>query len=152
MVPEGDRGLQNCRGARVGKEGTGRGAGREGVAEMKPYTTNDFRKELLKVMPGYKWTVHREFNMGSVYMTALGIQTSGFNRLSTLEVVRREKDGATNYTVRSSGYGVKAPWLGEYVYSTLARALRGLQNHYERMGREYLSHASRLENGRKTPP
>jgi hypothetical protein len=118
---------------------------------MNPYTTEQFRRELRKIMPGYKWTVHREFNMGCPYLSALGIQTSGFNRLSTLEVVRREKDGATNYTVRSSGYGVKAPWLGEYVDSTLARALRGLQNHYERMGREYLSHASALENGRKAP-
>jgi hypothetical protein len=118
---------------------------------MNPYTTEQFRRELRKIMPGYKWTVHREFNMGCPYLSALGIQTSGFNRLSTLEVVRREKDGATNYTVRSSGYGVKAPWLGEYVGSTLARALRGLQNHYERMGREYLSHASALENGRKAP-
>lgn len=119
---------------------------------MKTYSTTDFRKELTKVMPGYKWTVNLKFDLGCAYLSALGIQTSGFNRLSTLEVVRREKDGATNYTVRSSGYGVKAPWLGEYVDSTLARALRGLQNHYERMGREYLSHASSLENGRKTPP
>jgi len=104
---------------------------------MKVYTANDFRKELLKVMPGYKWTVHREFNMGSVYMAATGIQTSGYNRLSTLEVVRRETDEPTNYTVKSSGYGTKASWLGEYTDSTLERALRGLQNYYESMAMLY---------------
>jgi hypothetical protein len=119
---------------------------------MKVYTANDFRKELLKVMPGYKWTVHREFNMGSVYMAATGIQTSGYNRLSTLEVVRRETDEPTNYTVKSSGYGTKASWLGECTESTLERALRGLQNYYESMAMLYSSHASSLENGRKTPP
>lgn len=118
---------------------------------MKVYTANDFRKELLKVMPGYKWSVHRE-KSGVLYMRATGIQTSGFNRLSTLEVVRRETDEPTNYTVKSSGYGTKAPWLGEYTDSTLERALRGLQNYYESMAMRYSSHASSLENGRKTPP
>lgn len=118
---------------------------------MKPYTTDKFRRELLKVMPGYKWSVHRE-KSGVLYMRATGIQTSGFNRLSTLEVVRRETDEPTNYTVKSSGYGTKASWLGEYTDSTLERALRGLQNYYESMAMLYSSHASSLENGRKTPP
>lgn len=118
---------------------------------MNPYTTEQFRRELRKIMPGYKWTVHRE-KSGPLYMRATGIQTSGFNRLSTLEVVRREKDEATSYIVKSSGYGAKTPWSGVSTDSTLERALRGLQNYYESMAMRYSSHASSLENGRKTPP
>jgi len=89
--------------------------------------SNGFRKELIKIMPGYKWTVHRNRYAASNHLSATGIQTSGFNRLSTLQVVRREKD---------------------YTGVTLARALRGLQNHYEAMANMYSRHAWALKLGR----
>lgn len=112
---------------------------------------NDFRDELIKIMPGYKWTVHRkniyaEKNDG--FLSATGIQTSGSNRLSTLEVCRRDKDNMIEYTAKSAGFGINAPWLAKHTDSTLARGLRGLQNQYESMASKYSGHASALRAGR----
>lgn len=113
--------------------------------------TRKFREELIKIMPGYKWTVHREFMQDNEYIRATGIQSAGFNRMSTLEVVRREEDGRVSYEARSSGYGLHARWLSENSDATLASALRGLQNHYEDRARSYRSHADALALGRKAP-
>jgi len=111
--------------------------------------SNKFRKELIKIMPGYKWTVHRN-NFGSYdYLDATGIQTAGFNRLSTVYVVRRRKDADVTYGVKSSGFGLNSPWLSKYTDSTLAQALRGLQDHYESMAKTYSSHAAYLQGARK---
>lgn len=107
----------------------------------------EFRKELMKIMPGYRWTVQR--STFTSYISATGIQSSGFNRLSTLHVIRRTKDDNVKYEVKSSGYGKNAPWLSEYTGGTLARALRGLQSHYEIMAQNYGSHASALKYARK---
>lgn len=113
----------------------------------------EFRKELKKIMPGYKWTIHRPFIYSDIphkYLRATGTQSSGFNRLSTLEVIKRQKDDdCFEYEVRSTGFGLRACWLSEYTDGTLARALRGLQDHYERMATEYSSHAMALQRGRK---
>ena len=111
--------------------------------------SNEFRKELMKIMPGYDWTVHRNTFFVSDYLSATGIQSSGFNRLSTLQVVRREKDTEIEYEATSSGYGRRSPWLSEYKDGTLARALRGLQNYYEVMASTYSNHAYALKGGRK---
>jgi hypothetical protein len=106
----------------------------------------DFRKELVKLMPGYKWTVHKSTVTGIQHAT--GVQTSGFNRTSTLEVVKRLKYSRDWYEVRSSGFGKRSPWLGEYSEATLARALRGLQSHYQAMAGKYSGHAAALQLGR----
>lgn len=118
--------------------------------------SSDFRADLAKIMPGYEWTVHRQPKYSSASqdhwpLVASGIQSSGSNRLSTLEVERRERDGAVTYTARSSGYGRRAQWLHAHTDSTLARALRGLQDHYERTASTYRSHASSLQYGRTAP-
>ena len=119
--------------------------------------TKEFRAELVKVMPGYSWTVHKPLNSRMPahliedfpeVLTATGIRSSGSNRLSTLEVERREHDGHVTYTARSSGYGTRAPWLHAHRDDTLARALRGLQTHYEAMASKYSSHAGALKVGR----
>lgn len=107
---------------------------------------NEFRKELIKIMPGYDWTVHRTKDAG--YLEASGIQSSGFNRLSTLSVVRREQDGKARYEVKSSGFGLSARWLHGNEDGTLARALRGLQDHYEATSNTYRVHAEALKIGR----
>ncbi len=118
---------------------------------MKKMNSNGFRKELKKIMPGYAWTIHRLMGWGSEgYLSATGIQSSGFNRLSTLEVTRRDRDGEIEYEVKSAGFGKNAPWLSEFTDGTLARALRGLQNHYETMAMKYDGHASDLKFARKT--
>lgn len=110
-----------------------------------------FREELVKIMPGYDWSVHKPPFKDVTYLAATGIQTSGFNRLSTLDVVRRDKNGNVEYVVKSSGFGKRSPWLSTATGGTLARALRSLQNHYENVGRDYLGHAHDLERGRKQP-
>lgn len=109
-------------------------------------TANEYRKELAKLMPGYDWTVRRTKAVG--YLSATGTQSSGFNRLSTLSVTRREQDGKIRYEAKSAGYGLRARWLHTNEDGTLARALRGLQDHYEAMADTYRSHAERLKAGR----
>jgi Ca2+-dependent lipid-binding protein len=110
-------------------------------------TPKDFRAELTKIMPGYAWTVHK--TSSETYLKATGTQSSGFNRLSTLCVVRTERDGVASYEAKSAGYGLRARWLHTHVDGTLARALRGLQDHYEAVSNTYRSHAASLVTGRK---
>lgn len=112
--------------------------------------TNEFRKELEKLMPGYAWTVHRPTN--SACLKATGTQSRGFNRLSTLRVERREQDGNIRYEAKSAGYGLRAKWLHQHNDGTLARALRGLQDHYEAAANTYRSHAENLKAGRLVAP
>lgn len=116
-----------------------------------------FRAELVKIMPGYSWTVHKDltgkwmrekFPDTPEVLTDTGIQSSGSNRLSTLEVSRREDKGNVTYTAKSSGYGTRARWLHEHKDGTLARALRGLQDHYEATASTYASHAGALKHAR----
>ena len=108
----------------------------------------NFRKELIKVMPSYKWTVHRLY-CSERFIFATGIVTIGFNRMSTLQIIKRKKDDNIEYEAKSSGFGLNSPWLSRYKDITLKRALRGLQNHYEAMAKEYSRHAADLEHGRK---
>jgi len=120
--------------------------------KMKPsMDPTAFRDELVKIMPGYEWTIHRNLFKDSTYFRATGIQSSGFNRLSTLQVVKRKriKDSEIEYEVKSSGFGKKTPWLSEATRSTLAQALRALQDHYEHMAATYRGHATALKDGRK---
>lgn len=104
-------------------------------------------KDLKKIMPGYKWTVHRALSDSNIEAT--GVQSSGFNRLSTLNVIRSQSEsGAVFYTVRSSGFGKRSPWLATKTGYTLAQALRNLQGFYEREASNYFSHAGALKVGR----
>lgn len=108
------------------------------------------REELVKAMPGYSWTVHKG-KAKDIVVIATGIQSAGSNRLSTLQVERREVDGVVMYTARSAGYGRRAPWLHTASDGTLARALRSLQEHYERTASQYSNHANALQFGRVEP-
>lgn len=110
--------------------------------------SKEFRAELVKIMPGYRWTVHKPYTDGR--LEATGTQSSGSNRLSTLSIVRVEKEGCEPlYEVKSSGYGLRAPWLHRNKDGTLARALRGLQDFYEVTESTYRSHAKALQQGRQ---
>lgn len=109
-----------------------------------------FRASLVKIMPGYNWTVHRVAK-GAKKLTATGAQSSGFNRCSTLEVTWERKSQCDWYVARSSGFGLRAPWLGEVGDVTLARALRGLQDHYQRKAANYDAHMRALKNARVAP-
>ncbi|WP_312903570.1 hypothetical protein [Stutzerimonas nitrititolerans] len=111
----------------------------------------EFRKELTKRMPGYKWVVHNTCSPAHT-LTATGTQSSGSNRLSTLQVERRENNadsGKPWYEAKSSGYGTRSPWMHTAGGRTLAQALRNLQNHYERMARNYHALAADLKVGRQ---
>lgn len=103
-------------------------------------------------MPGYKWTVHKPIAVyadeESDYMQATGIQTKGFNRISTLQVTRRKRNDEIEYEAKSSGFGKKTGWLATYTDTTVARALRGLQAFYENMASTYSDHARKLQLGR----
>ena len=67
-----------------------------------------------------------------------------------MEVVRRLQDGSVSYTARSAGFGRRAAWLHTHTDGTLARALRGMQEHYARTAATYLSHVSDMEQGRRS--
>lgn len=109
----------------------------------------EFRKELLKIMPGYSWTVHRTTD--AVFLKATGIQSSGFNRLSTLRVERFARDpNRVEYTVKSAGYGTKSPWAQTVTARTLARAFRCLQDHYLKKASYYAGLAGSLQAGRES--
>lgn len=110
-------------------------------------TPKEFRAELVKIMPGYDWTVHKSKIEG--YIAATGTKSSGFNRLSTLSVTRTERNGRVQYESKSAGYGTRAPWLHTNSDGTLARSLRGLQQHYEHMAATYRGHAAALQSARK---
>lgn len=119
-------------------------------------TPADFRKKLINIMPGYDWTVHKTpkcyADIGLNYLQATGIQSSGFNRLSTLSIIWREKDGVEEFEAKSAGYGSNARWLHTHIDSTLARALRGLQDHYQHMAGLYQGHANALQSARRAKP
>lgn len=112
--------------------------------------TREFRAALIKIMPGYDWTVHR--SMSEKVLQATGTQSSGFNRLSTLHITRTEKDGYFTYQAKSAGFGLRAPWLRSYTDGTLARALRGLEEIYRSEAKTFHSHAAHLASGRKPTP
>lgn len=76
---------------------------------------------------------------------------SGFNRTSTLVVERFEVGNKVEYKAKSAGFGMNAYWLGEFTDSTLARALRGLQNHYQQWAGSYSGAAAALQKGRQKP-
>ena len=107
---------------------------------------SEFRKELMKIMPGYGWTVHKSRVAG--YLSATGAKSSGFNRLSTLSVTRREQGMKIRYEAKSAGFGLHAKWTHTTEDATLARALRRLQNYYEYKASTYRAHAEHLKSGR----
>ena len=117
--------------------------------KTKIFGAKEFRLELEKIMPGYQWTVSRQHI--DTCLNATGIQSSGFNRLSTLQINRREHDDChQQYEVMSAGNGTKTPWLNSAEGKTLASALRSLQDIYESEAAKYRNQVSALERGRKS--
>jgi len=119
----------------------------------------EFLAELVKIVPGHKWTVHPapallERDDKNRRMEATGIPTSGLSRLFTLFVIREQEDEASEpaYAAKFSGFDLKAPWLYESQGNTLAGALRDLQEYYEYRARDYDAHAAYLEGARKPTP
>ena len=109
-----------------------------------------FRRELKKIMPGYKWTVHKSSDP-DYFLDTTGTITSGFNRTSTLLVIKRKMRTTDDfqYEVMSSGFGLKAKWLAKAKNNTLATALRDLQDHYVGNANRYIGHANDLKSARE---
>ena len=105
-----------------------------------------FRDELKKVLPGYKWTVHKQ--ICNDFITATGIQSAGMARTSTIKITRRDRDNIVSYSAKSAGYSCNAEWLGDCTRSTLKQALRSLQDYYEHQASKYSSHAFAIKSGR----
>ena len=116
---------------------------------MTALDRNTFREKLMAIMPGYEWTVHRALSKSQKSLIATGIQSSGFNRLSTVEVSCSQEDPDRPwFTVKSAGYGRRALWLHKNGDITLARAFRGLQDYYLQQASVYEAHAQSLAKGR----
>lgn len=118
--------------------------------------TSEFRAELMKIMPGFNWTVARPYRLykepdtapGFALMKATGIQSAGFNRMATLGVERRDENGKVEYEVSIADYGTRGPWVETYKRETLARALRSLQERCESMRGVYAACVNAMQGGR----
>lgn len=117
--------------------------------KQKTFGAAEFRAELIKIMPGYSWTVHKSSNVER--LEATGTQSRGSNRISTLSILRTARDEKIHYAAKSAGYGLRARWLHTHEDRTLAKALRGLQDHYEYIASTYRSHANAIKNARSMP-
>lgn len=110
----------------------------------------DFRKWLRKVLPGYNWTVHKsKFPDLQTAIHATGVQTSGFNRTSTIEVVMK-KQGQW-FEAYISGYGKHSTVLGEGFGRTVAQAFRALQSNLETKAQIYAVQAGTVQAARLSP-
>ena len=121
--------------------------------------TSEFRNELTKIMPGYKWVIAKPYRFktdtdpGIARMTATGIQSAGYNRVSTIRAKRDDggSGGTVEYTVSIADYGARSPWLETVKAPTLARALRCLQDRCESMAGMYAACVRKMQAGRVAP-
>ena len=104
-----------------------------------------FRASLTKALPGYNWTVHKPISKDAD-LHATGIQSSGSNRCSTIEVTMRT--GGKWFEAKIAGYGTRAKWLKTGCGSTLIQAIRSLQDGLEHEAAIYRSQASTLQEAR----
>ncbi|MDR0274105.1 MAG: hypothetical protein LBI48_01955 [Burkholderiaceae bacterium] len=106
------------------------------MTDKSKFSSKKFRSELVNIMPGYAWTVHKQISKSK--LEATGIQVSGFNRMSTLSISRVESEiASTCYTVKSAGFGRRNPWDGLASGDTLRKSLRELQSIYQRKANEH---------------
>lgn len=102
-----------------------------------------FRAALTKTLPGYNWTVHKPIGED---LHATGIQSSGSNRCSTIEV--RMTSGGKWFESKLAGYGTRSEWLAHGCGSSVAQAMRSLQTSLERLAGIYRSQANTVESAR----
>ena len=115
-----------------------------------PFTPTTFREELNKLLPGYKWTVRKPWPKNDfIYLESEGIQSSGFNRTSTITVTRREQSNGPWYKSKYFDFGRRGPSLDEGNGETLARCIRSLQHACEHRASKYASAAATIQSARK---
>lgn len=103
------------------------------------------RTDLRRLLPGYRWTIARG-QPDQQWLEATGTISRGYNRVSTMRVnVKDVPDIGPWFEVSSSGHTGRG---GNCAGRTLARAVRGLQQHYEAMAREYAALADHIIRSR----
>jgi len=118
------------------------------MKKEKTFTTSDFRKEIKKYMPGFKWTVHKQ-RLGNDFFEATGIQSAGFNRTGTMRIERRTSHTmGIRYEVKVDGYGTKGNWLAIGTGSTIRQALRDVQDTCEWNANKYRGVATMIQDAR----
>ena len=114
---------------------------------MKEINQKEFRKELLKTMPGYSWAIHKSYDPRN-YLYATGTQSSGFNRTSTMYVLVRRNHDEIEYETEISGYGTRAVREEPSKGPTLSIAFRGLQDYLGKRAAHYEHLHTSLVHGR----
>lgn len=105
------------------------------------YTAKTLRAECKQVLPGFKWSVPR----GSI-LFAVGTQSAGFNRTSTIEVTP-----SYGVEVALFGFGRASERMGHGFGATVTTAIRDLQNRLTADGRQKLVYARTIEEARPDP-
>lgn len=118
------------------------------MKKEKSFTSTDFRAELKKWMPGFKWTVHKQ-RLGNDFFEATGIQSAGTNRTGTMFIQRCITQFGIRYTAKVDGFGKKGSWLNVATGSTLRQALRNVQESCNWHARNYASVANMIQDARK---
>ncbi len=144
-------------GKSTGETTEGKDEGMEKKKKKDPLNRNDFRAELKKVLPGYKWIVHQAYLDATkdppvrVAIRATGTFSKGMNRMSTVKVkkYRRKEDGRISYSIKSAGFGVYAQFHTAWECSTLKQAVQYLQEYYKQRKQLYAGLEWDIENGRK---
>lgn len=113
------------------------------------YTPRSLKAECEKLLPKYKWRARR--TTSPTFMSAEGTISSGFNRLSTLDVDRRPLFSLPNeglakavYCVTIHGYGKGSPQLAIAHAATLKGAISSLRKALERAAHCRLDQATNL--------
>jgi hypothetical protein len=87
------------------------------------------RQDVSTLLPKYKWTLRK--GLGKI--TAEGIMSSGFNRISTMQVIYVE---GASYEVKTRGYGLQSTWERTVVNAkTLRGAVSTLRRDYGEQAR-----------------
>lgn len=115
---------------------------------VKTYTREQFRKDLQRTMPGFKWTVHKPSSLliwdeaaklhanatlaevDALHMDATGTKSAGMNRIATLDATYRASDGYP-FNVAVFGHGCRAPKIMDGSGKTLPQAFRDARNKCE---------------------
>lgn len=104
----------------------------------------ELREKLTSLLPGYKWTVHK--SEPGDWQEATGIQSAGFNRLSTIGVT--VKESGQWYEMKVAGHGTHAKWSAAGCGKTLAKAARMMQEALEWKANFYAGLASMVRAAR----
>lgn len=93
-----------------------------------------FLAELRTVLPGYRWTIRKASvsRPDGDYMWAEGRQSSGSNRLSSMEIERRKGAGEPSYHMKLYGHGTRGLLVAYHVGASLKLAVLTMEQELRR--------------------